>query len=63
MTGALTMSFCVHLVAHDQLTVNPKIVQDLLLHLNCYEFMGPDGICPRILKELAGIITKPLDDF
>ncbi|KFW79960.1 hypothetical protein N305_08316, partial [Manacus vitellinus] len=40
--------------------VNPEIVWDLLFRLDPYKSMGPDGIHPRILKELAGFVAKPL---
>ncbi|KAJ7399926.1 RNA-directed DNA polymerase from mobile element jockey [Pitangus sulphuratus] len=43
-----------------QLPVNPEILWDLLLQLDLYKSMGPDGIHPRILKELAEVITKTL---
>ncbi|KAJ7422074.1 rna-directed dna polymerase from mobile element jockey-like [Willisornis vidua] len=49
-----------HDCKNDQLPVNPEIVQDLLLQLDPYKSMGPDGIHPRILKGLTDIITKPL---
>lgn len=28
-----------------------------------YMAMGPEGIHPRVLKELAGVIVRPLNDF
>ncbi|KAF4796459.1 hypothetical protein TURU_083970 [Turdus rufiventris] len=49
-----------HDCQNDQIPVNPKLVQDLLLQLDPYNSMGPDGIHPRILKDLADVIAKPL---
>ncbi|GAB0194946.1 sorting nexin-12 [Grus japonensis] len=37
-----------------------KLVQDLLLQLDAHKSMGPDGIHPRVLKELANVIVGPL---
>lgn len=37
-----------------------KIVSDLLHHLDTYKSMELDGIHPRILTELAEVLTKPL---
>lgn len=48
---------------NEQLMVNPEIVQEVLLQLNPNKTMGPDGIYSRILKELADVIAKPLNDF
>lgn len=28
-----------------------------------YVAMGPEGICPRVVKELAGVIVRLLNDF
>ncbi|KAJ7408120.1 transmembrane channel-like protein 1 [Pitangus sulphuratus] len=48
---------------NDKLPVNPETVQDLLLQLDPYKSMGPDEILPRILKEFANVITKPLSEI
>ncbi|KAK4811903.1 hypothetical protein QYF61_017427, partial [Mycteria americana] len=37
-----------------------ELVQDLLLQLNAHKTMGPDEIQPRLLKELADVIVRPL---
>ncbi|KAJ7415998.1 hypothetical protein WISP_74685 [Willisornis vidua] len=44
----------------DQLQANLEIVWDLLLQLDLYKPMGPDGMHPRILKRLADAIAKAL---
>ncbi|KAK4832422.1 hypothetical protein QYF61_023101 [Mycteria americana] len=36
------------------------MVSDLLHHLDTHNSMGPDEIHPRVLKELAEVLTKPL---
>ncbi|KAJ7411646.1 rna-directed dna polymerase from mobile element jockey-like [Pitangus sulphuratus] len=45
---------------NDQLPVNSEILQDLLLQLDPYRSMRPDGIQSRILKDLAGVMIKSL---
>ncbi|XP_076217536.1 uncharacterized protein LOC143172166 [Aptenodytes patagonicus] len=41
-------------------TVGEDQVQDHLRHLKVHESMGPDEIHPRVLKELADEVAKPL---
>ncbi|KAK4821801.1 hypothetical protein QYF61_003830 [Mycteria americana] len=36
------------------------MVSDLLHHLDTHKSMGPDGIHPRVLRELVEMLTKPL---
>ena len=38
--------------------VQVETVRDLLLHLDCHKFMGPDGIHLRMLRELAEVIAR-----
>ncbi|KFQ31503.1 hypothetical protein N332_06279, partial [Mesitornis unicolor] len=40
--------------------INEEVVSDLLHHLDVHRSMGPDGIHPRVLKELAEVLAKPL---
>ncbi|PKU42802.1 rna-directed dna polymerase from mobile element jockey-like [Limosa lapponica baueri] len=40
--------------------IQEEVVNDLLMHLDTHKSMGPDGIHPRVLRELAGELTKPL---
>ncbi|KAJ7420712.1 hypothetical protein BTVI_20647 [Pitangus sulphuratus] len=49
-----------HDYENDQLLTDPETMWDLLLQVDPYKFMGFGGIPPRILKELADVITKPL---
>ncbi|KAK4822092.1 hypothetical protein QYF61_009792 [Mycteria americana] len=40
--------------------IQGEMVSDLLHHLDIHKSMGPDEIHPRILKEVADVLTKPL---
>ncbi|PKU44059.1 rna-directed dna polymerase from mobile element jockey-like [Limosa lapponica baueri] len=40
--------------------IHEEVVNDLLMHLDPCKSMGPDGIHPRVLRELAREVTKPL---
>ncbi|KAK4823927.1 hypothetical protein QYF61_008313 [Mycteria americana] len=40
--------------------IQGEMVSDLLHHLDTHKSMGPDEIYPRVLKELADVLTKPL---
>ena len=39
--------------------IQVETVRELLLHLDCHKSMGPDGLHPRVLRELAGVIAEP----
>ena len=47
----------------DMWNIPPEIqveaVRELLLHVDCHKSMGPDGLHPRVLRELAGVIAEP----
>ncbi|XP_019466045.2 protein prenyltransferase alpha subunit repeat-containing protein 1 [Meleagris gallopavo] len=40
--------------------IHDEIVLDLLQKLDAYKSMGPDGLRPRVLRDLADAIAKPL---
>ena len=43
---------------NDKLPANPEPVWDLLLHLDAYKCMVPNGIHPRILREMPDVIAR-----
>ncbi|KFQ85035.1 hypothetical protein N337_05384, partial [Phoenicopterus ruber ruber] len=40
--------------------IQGEMVSDLLHHLDTHKSMGPDGIHPRVLREMAQVLTKSL---
>ena len=36
------------------------MVSNLLQKLDAHKSMGPDGLHPRVLKQLADVVAKPL---
>jgi len=40
--------------------IQEEAVNDLLCHLDAYKSMRPDGIHPRVLRELVEELAKPL---
>ncbi|PKU48587.1 rna-directed dna polymerase from mobile element jockey-like [Limosa lapponica baueri] len=41
-------------------TIKEEEISDLLHRLDAHKSMGPDGLHPRVLKELADMLAKPL---
>ncbi|KGL87982.1 hypothetical protein N301_00239, partial [Charadrius vociferus] len=40
--------------------IQGEMVRDMLQRLEVHKSMGLDGIHPRVLRELAGVLTRPL---
>ena len=40
--------------------IHDEMVLDLLQKLDSHEPMGPDGLHPRVQRELADVVAKPL---
>ncbi|KFQ31970.1 hypothetical protein N332_05289, partial [Mesitornis unicolor] len=40
--------------------IHEEMVSDLRHHLDIHKSMGPDGIHPRVLRDVAEVLTKPL---
>ncbi|KAJ7415704.1 hypothetical protein WISP_76580 [Willisornis vidua] len=64
-TGGLQNNWPLELIDNDRKLNNPPkfqedTVSDLLKHLDPQKSMGPDGIHPTVMRELAEELTKPL---
>lgn len=46
-------------LGNDQLPAEPEHVWNLLLQLYVHKSLGPDGTHPRVLKDVASVITEP----
>ena len=44
---------------NDKLPANSELVWDLVLQVDAYKSIRPDGLHPRELKELADVIVRP----
>ena len=44
----------------DPVLIQEEAVRELLSHLDVHKSMGPDGIHPRLMGELADELAKPL---
>ncbi|KAJ7425393.1 hypothetical protein BTVI_03083 [Pitangus sulphuratus] len=58
-------SWLLELVDRDKKLNSPSVIKDetvsdLLSHLDPHKSMGPDGIHPRVMRELAEELAKPL---
>ncbi|KFQ19400.1 hypothetical protein N332_02416, partial [Mesitornis unicolor] len=40
--------------------IHEEVVSDLLHHLDIHKSMGPDGIQPWVLRELAEVLAEPV---
>lgn len=45
---------------NDKLPANSELVWDFLFQMNAHMSIGPNGIHPRVPKELADVIARPL---
>jgi len=39
--------------------INGEMISDQLHYLDTHKFMRPDGIHPKVLRELVEVLTKP----